>query len=157
MKNLSAAILSLSLVFGGFLNLKAQDYNGPEEDIELILENIKAFSKNVMASDAEGIGQAYSLDAKIFPNNVDIIMGRAAITEYWTFDNGRKIPYHKIIPMEITVMGDKAYDYGYYEGRSLDANGEEHSWKGKYVIVWKKVDGEWFIYLDIWNRIAQEQ
>ena len=61
--------------------------------------------------------------------------------------------FHKITPKEIKVVGNEAYDYGYYEGTTLRANGSESNWKGKYVIIWKKVAGEWKIYLDIWNRI----
>jgi len=29
------------------------------------------------------------------------------------------------------------------------------SWKGKYVIVWKKVDSKWKMHLDIWNSVKQ--
>jgi ketosteroid isomerase-like protein len=42
---------------------------------------------------------------------------------------------------------------GYYEGKSLKQDGEEISWKGKYLIVWKKEANDWKMYMDIWNRI----
>ena len=32
---------------------------------------------------------------------------------------------------------------------------KEVSWHGKYTIVWKKTDGEWKIYLDIWNNVTK--
>ena len=66
---------------------------------------------------------------------------------------GVKTSNHKITPIEITVVGDTAYDYGYYEGTTLKATAEKSSWKGKYVIVWKRVGTEWKMYLDIWNSI----
>lgn len=62
---------------------------------------------------------------------------------------------HKISPQEIKIIGNEAYDYGYYEGTTRFSDGKEKSGKGKYVIVWKKVENEWKIYLDIWNRIAE--
>jgi ketosteroid isomerase-like protein len=58
-----------------------------------------------------------------------------------------------ITPVEIKVNGDFAYDYGYYEGETLFTNGRSSRWIGKYVIVWKKENGKWKIYLDIWNSL----
>ncbi len=133
--------------------LSAQTYTGNKADIDQILTNVKAFSNSVMQSDVQSIGLAYTSDAKIFPNNKDIIKGREAIIRYWTMPEGVKINYHKITPEEIKILGDEAYDYGYYEGTTLKADGSEVNWKGKYVIVWKKIDDQWQIYLDIWNAI----
>lgn len=133
----------------------AQHYTGDSKDIQQILENIKAFSSFVMASDYDQIGNSYTEDAKIFPNNKDIITGRKNIINYWALPNGVRTKYHKITPEEIKVIGDEAYDYGYYEGTTVRPNGTTSNWKGKYVIVWRKVNRDWKIYLDIWNRVNQ--
>ena len=106
-----------------------------------------------MRSDYHSIGKAYTVDAKIFPNNMDIIQGREEIIKYWTLPEGLRTKYHKIIPEEIKIIGNEAYDYGYYEGTTLRSDGTESNWKGKYVVVWRKIDREWKMYLDIWNRI----
>lgn len=135
--------------------LSSQNFEGNPEDIKKLLSRIEEFSISVMRSDYQTIGMAYTEDAKIFPNNADIIQGRAAIINYWTLPEGVRTKYHKITPKEIKVLGKEAYDYGYYEGITLRADGTEASWKGKYVIVWKKINGEWKIYLDIWNRIKE--
>lgn len=131
----------------------SQELVGDAFEMKKILANIGQFSKSVMASDYPGIGQAYTEDAKIFPSNLDIIAGREAITKYWVQPDGSSIKHHKITPEEIKITGDEAYDYGYYEGISVNSEGVESSWKGKYVIIWRKVDDQWKIYLDIWNRI----
>ena len=99
------------------------------------------------------IGASYTKDAKIFPQRGKIIEGVADIINYWTLPEGVKTMNHKITPSEITIVGDTAYDYGYYQGETLQANGEKSAWKGKYVIVWKRVGAEWKMYLDIWNSI----
>lgn len=135
--------------------ISAQDYSGNQEDIDMILSNIKDFSISVMSSNYQSIGEAYSDDAKIFPNNRDIITGREAIIEYWTLPEGIQTRYHKITPKEIKILGEEAYDYGYYEGITRRADGTETGWKGKYLIVWKKIDQEWKIYLDIWNSVKE--
>lgn len=135
--------------------LFSQNYIGKQKEIDRILSNISDFSEAVMRSDAQAIGMAYTEDAKIFPSNTDIIRGREAIIEYWTLPDGVQTTYHKIRPEEIKINGKEAYDYGYYEGTTRRADGSESSWRGKYVIIWKKLDGEWKIYLDIWNNIRR--
>ncbi len=130
-----------------------QNYSGDETEINSILKNIEAFSQYVINADYGNLGAAYTEDAKIFPNNKEIISGREAIVDYWRLPEGTRITYHKIFPEEIKIIGDEAYDYGYYEGKTLK-NDKESRWRGKYVIVWKKMEGQWKIYLDIWNRVA---
>lgn len=123
------------------------------EDKERILKNSAAFSQAYMNKDAEAIANFYSEDAKIFPSNSVIISGRAAIKKRWGFVKGLSDPYHKVTPSEIKVFNNYAYDYGYYEGSSIGKDGKENPFKGKYVIVWKKIENDWKIYLDIWNRL----
>ena len=60
---------------------------------------------------------------------------------------------HKVTQPELKIVQTPASIYGYYEGTSQNAKGENFEFSGKYVIVWKKIKGEWKIYLDIWNRI----
>lgn len=132
----------------------AQTYTGNQKQIDIILKNIAQFSADVMSGEHKKIGAAYTKNAKIFPNNLDIISGRSAIAKYWKLPEGVSITYHKVTPSEIKITGKEAYDYGYYEGKTM-TKGEESSWKGKYVIIWKKVGKDWKIYLDIWNRIKE--
>ncbi len=132
-------------------NLSAQTYIGKQKDIDKILKNVAQFSKDVMAGDHEAIAASYTSDGKIFPNKKDILEGTAALEKYWKPGEGWKTTYHKVTPQEIRIVKKTAYDYGYYEGESQGPDGKKSQWKGKYVIVWKKVKKEWKIYLDIWN------
>lgn len=141
------------ILFGFFLTGTAQKFVGKDQDISQLLKNIELFSQAIMDSNYQGIGASYTQDAKIFPNNRKIIEGREEIIKYWTPTNGSKIVFHKISPEEIKIIGDEAYDYGYYKGITKNAKGSLSSWQGKYVIVWKKIQGKWLIYLDIWNRV----
>lgn len=126
---------------------------GPKADTEIILHNIAQFSKHVMNGDEKAIAAAYTVDGKIFPTNANIIEGESSLEKYWKPAEGYVTTYHKITPVEINVQGDQAYDFGHYEGESKSPDGSLSKWNGKYVIVWKKVDGEWKMYLDIWNNI----
>ena len=102
----------------------------------------------------DAVADAYTHDGKIFPGGAKIIEGKAAIKERWTIKNGSKTLHHQIFPEEIKFLGDYAYDYGYYEGITQSKEGKISEWKGKYVIVWRKVDDNWKMYLDILNRVS---
>lgn len=141
--------LNLILITTGF----SQKYTGSEKQINIILNNVAKFSEYVVNSNYEKIASAYTNDGKIFPNNREIIEGRSAIMNYWKLPEGVRTIAHKISPLEIKIKGKEAYDYGVYEGSTRRADGSEVSWKGKYVIVWRKEKKEWKMYLDIWNRI----
>jgi len=148
-------ITTLALTIAICIQGTAQEYIGNKSDINQILQNAKSFSKSIMNADFDGIAAAYTEDAKIFPNNRKIIEGKKDIREYWWHPKDVSIVYHEIIPSEIKVNGDEAYDYGYYKGRTKRPDGQEVSWEGKYVVVWKKVNGQWKMYLDIWNGIGK--
>lgn len=125
---------------------------------EIIRGNIKQFSKNLVEGNFEAVADAYTKDGKIFPSGSKILSGHEALLKYWTpaSDSKSRIIEHKVTPEDITINRDTAIDYGYYEGKSRNGDGEEFSWKGKYVIVWKEVMiGVWKIELDIWNRVNE--
>ena len=132
-----------------------QTYVGNQEEIDQILVNIDSFSSYYMQGNIAALTECYTADGKILPPNANIIEGHEAIERRWTLPEGVKILWHHVTPTEIVVVDETAYDVGYYEGKTQRPDGSEVAWRGKYVIVWKKVDGEWKIYLDIWNRVDE--
>lgn len=128
---------------------------GDSTEIKVLLGVMDEFSQAVMRSDYKAVADLYSEDAHIFPTGEKIISKKEAIEAYWTRGRDAKIIYHKIRPEEIRVMGNAAYDFGYYEGTTQNADGSKVSWKGKYVILWKKENGNWKMYVDIWNRVNE--
>jgi len=75
------------------------------------------------------------------------------IPKRWNLPEGTKTLHHKVTPSEVKIIDDYTYDYGYYEEKSLYKDKVGQDFKGKYVNVWKYVDGDWKIYLDIWNNL----
>ena len=151
LKKITLFLFALSLS----ISANSQSYTGKQKDIQQILKNIDAFSQAYMNGDAETIANAYTTDGKIFPNRTDIISGTNDLKKYWTLSEGVKVLHHKITPLEINVVKKTAYDYGYYEGETQRPDGSTVKWKGKYVIVWKKLGKEWKIYLDAWNSLPE--
>ena len=72
----------------------------------------------------------------------------------WTLPDGRDILCHATRPEALTVEGDLAYDWGYYDGRAAQDGEPMDPFYGKYVIVWKRgTDGRWRMALDVWSRL----
>lgn len=132
-----------------------QKINGSAKQGKAIMANIRQFSADYVAGNYAAVVNAYTTDGKIMPPGPPIITGHDELLKRWTMPEGSKMLAHAISPEEITILGKTAYDFGYYEGESQNAEGERTPFKGKYVIVWKKVAGEWKIYLDIWNPVRQ--
>ncbi len=126
------------------------------QDKAAILQQAKAFSKAFMEKDTNKIMEIYTQDASIFPNRRKIISDREAIRKYWSFNPKVKNLHHKLVPEKVEIVGNTAYDYGYYEG-TTQYNGKQNNFQGKYVVVWKKVQGTWKMHLDIWNRVARQK
>ncbi len=124
-------------------------------DEEQIRAAAKAFSESYLKQDYEAIAKSYTTDAKIFPNNTPIISGYEAIKKRWSSSSGFTPIEHRIIPEEIVILGDTAHDYGTYTGKNKNDDGTQITYKGKYVVIWKKSNNQWKMYLDIWNRIKE--
>ncbi len=133
------------------VDLFSQNFTGSPEDLEKILKSKSDFSLNYMNGNTDKTVNRYTLDAKLFPENSEIIE-KDSIKKYWTPSPNSKILFHKITPLEITVKNNEAYAYGLYEGETEIANGSKVNWRGKYMNIWKRINGEWKVYLEIWNR-----
>jgi ketosteroid isomerase-like protein len=129
------------------------DLQGNKEDLDQIITQSMAFSATYMQEDHEKLAAFYTEKGVIMPGGADIIRGREAIANRWQLPDGVMIHNHRAFPEKIELIGDTAIDYGYYEGSSQDPGKDVSVWKGKYVIIWKKVDGNWLMDIDIWNRV----
>ena len=123
------------------------------EEKDKITSASKNFSKAYIAQDFDAMANIYTHDAKLIPLGIPIVEGREAIKARWERGKETKILSHSMDASEINVIGDYAYDYGYYQGTSQKGKEPISKWKGKYVVVWKKEAGSWKMYIDIWNRL----
>jgi ketosteroid isomerase-like protein len=148
MKSLTV-ILSLLICSTSF----SQKFIGKQKDIDQILKQSSAFSAAYMAGDYDSMVAIYTTDGKIMPNGTPIIEGHENIRARWVLPKGDQVAQHKSTPVEIRITGNTAYDFGYYEGETVKSSGERQTWKGKYVIIWRKENNTWRMYVDIWNRV----
>ena len=106
----------------------------------------------VKAKDAAGIAALYAEDGAVMPPNAPIGKGRGAIQQTWA--SMMRTPGFDLTfaPDQIVVSssGDMALDRGTYR-LTVAPDGTPQTDTGKYVVVWRKMGGEWKAAADIFN------
>jgi uncharacterized protein (TIGR02246 family) len=98
--------------------------------------------------DAVALAALYTEDGKILPPNGDFVVGKEAIQSFWQSLVDMGIKKAKLEVIEVEGLGNTAIEVSKYtmygaEGQPLD--------NGKYIVIWKKVDGQWKLHRDIFN------
>ena len=109
----------------------------------------------VANKDVASIVRFYAEDGAVLPPGAPLAQGHEAIAKVWSGLVGLKGFALTFAPTKITIAaaGDMAYEIGTY---SLSFESEKGPVRdsGKFVVVWKKVDGAWKAAADIFNSNA---
>ena len=134
--------IALIIILSG---LGAAGRNGPREGIEAANAEFAAATSR---GDAAAVAAMYTERGQLFPPNEKIVEGRAAIETYWkaAIDSGIKTIELKTV--EVEGLGDSAVEVGSYTLYGKDARAVD---RGKYMVLWKRVDGAWRLHRDCWN------
>ncbi len=104
--------------------------------------------------DPKAIAQFYMQNGVLLAPGVPIAQGREAIAEAWKNVLMELKNFHlEFAPTKIEVAssGDQAYEIGTYSLAYQGEDDEQLHDNGKYVVVWKKADGNWKAAADIFN------
>jgi uncharacterized protein (TIGR02246 family) len=96
------------------------------------------------SKDAAAFATLYAEDAVHMPSNAPVARGRDAIRNAWaeTFRIPGVAVNFGATRVEVAESGDLAYVTGTYQ-LSGDMPGGRLDDRGNYVVVWKKIDGQW--------------
>jgi len=114
----------------------------------IIQEKNNQFTKAHITGDTAFLNNIFTQDAKVFPPNSDAVIGHHAIAvlnlQYVNFD------IKEFSEGTTAFYGNEEYliDEGTYFMRYGKDNTIE---KGKYLNVWKREDGDWKLFSNIWN------
>lgn len=102
--------------------------------------------------DAAGISQLYAPDGALLAPGAPIAEGPSAIEEAWRgmMETPGFALTFEITQIVVASAGDMALDRGTYRFSSSGPNGPVTD-TGKYVVVWRNIDGEWKAVADIFN------
>lgn len=113
---------------------------------------IEAANREFMARVAKGYGDEvaalYAPDAKLLPPNAPAVTGRAAIAAYWEslIDSG--VAELVITTEEVVASKDVATEISSVKVKGKDTTLLD---EGKAIVVWRKIDGRWMLWRDIFN------
>jgi uncharacterized protein (TIGR02246 family) len=99
--------------------------------------------------DPAAIADLYTVDGMVLPPRQESVRGRDAIRRFWEVslaDGGDA--QMTIATVEVDGRGDIAYEVGTYTFTKQDGTVLDH---GKFIVVWKLVEGEWQVHRDIYN------
>jgi uncharacterized protein (TIGR02246 family) len=125
---------------------------------DLIREAIVKANENLEATLSNGnpraIASLYTEDAMLLPTGSEPIQGRTAIADFWEAVLHMGIKEVKIETREVDAQGATAIERGEY---MLRGNSPDPIDRGKYIVIWKLIQGEWKLHRDIWNTSLSVQ
>lgn len=107
-----------------------------------------AFIAAYAKGDASAISRMYTPKASVFPPGSPMVTGRDGIQKVWAgaIQSGLKIT--SLQTLSIEQYGSAAREIGRF---TAEPAASQKPVEGKYVVVWKRVNGTWMLDSDIWN------
>ena len=131
----------------------SQRLNDEAKEIHRVADH---FSASYVKGDYEAMAKSYTEDAVLMSPGQDMIYGREAIHKFWARDTSYHQVFHRSKSDKLEVIGDLAFDNGYWYSQARVKGKEGSLYSGKYLIIWKKnKEGAWQMYHDIWNNRAR--
>ena len=132
------------------MNAAAAVDSGADE--QAIRGQVDHWLQLVKAKDAAAIAALYTEDGAVMPPNGPIGKGRGAVQQTWASMMATPRFDLTFTPEQIIVSssGDMALDRGTYNLK-IAPGGTAQTDTGKYVVVWRKIGGEWKAAADIFN------
>jgi uncharacterized protein (TIGR02246 family) len=107
------------------------------------------FSEALNKGDAAAVAAMYTDDAVLLPPGSDMVKGRSEIRSFWQ-KTAEQAGDLKLTTVDVKALGsDAAREIGTFVAKTKGAQPQEVP--GKYVVVWRKVGGDWKLATDIWN------
>ncbi len=121
----------------------------PSSDTQAAIAGaIEAWESAWNAGDGAGIAALYADDAMLLPPGGEPVEGREAIQAFLQSAIDEAGVQTALKTRELESYGDVAIEVGSYVDTGADGAHVDH---GKYMAWWKKVDGSWRLFREIWN------
>lgn len=109
----------------------------------------ESFMAALQKGDLAAIGLMYAEDADLLPSGAQMVKGRAAIQAYWT-KAAESIGNLRLTTVDVQALGSEtAREIGTFILQTKGQPPQELA--GKYVVIWRRIEGDWKLATDIWN------
>ena len=123
---------------------------------QALRDGARMFMEAYQRGDTAAVAEFYTEDAKVLPNNMEMVSGKQAIQEFWKNAMEMGVKKINLETAEFGYDGDLAYERGVSTVTIQPEGGQERIERGKYLVVLKRqTDGSWKLAVDIWNRDSQ--
>jgi uncharacterized protein (TIGR02246 family) len=107
----------------------------------------RQFEDAARKGDLDRLAALYTPDAMAFPPDGPFVKGREGIKQMWgSVAQQMGLKDVRLNTLDFEQAGDTGYEVG--EATLTAASGTAVV---KFVVVWKKVEGQWRLHRDIWN------
>jgi uncharacterized protein (TIGR02246 family) len=139
MQRIANLVICLVLIAGSAMAQQKPSIQKVNEDW------MAAFNKG----DAAGVAALYAEDAYVLPAGAEMAKGRRAIEAFWK-KAMQQLGDAKLKTLDLQSLGPgSAREVGTFSFKTKGDNPEVVV--GKYVVVWRKMGGQWKLITDIWN------
>lgn len=107
----------------------------------------RAFIAAFLRGDALAVAELYTEDAEVIAPGAPVARGRAAIAAAWQKSIDGGVKDLTLDTANVESSSDLACETGIVRLVAKDGGITE----GRYVVVWKRTNGKWKLYRDIWN------
>jgi uncharacterized protein (TIGR02246 family) len=108
----------------------------------------RTFMDAFARGDAAKLASLYTQDGKVLPPNGATITGPKDLEPFWQSLMDAGIKRVQLEIDEVEACGDTAHEMS--RATLFGADGQVLD-RMKYLVVWKRVDGEWKLHRDIFN------
>ena len=100
-----------------------------------------------LRGDATAVANLYTEDAQVIAPGSPVASGRPAIAAFWQRSIDSGVKDLTLETAEVESAADLAYEAGIVRLVPKDGTTSE----ARYVVIWRRIDGEWMLHRDIWN------
>ncbi len=149
MKKLFLPLL-LGIIF--FTSCESKNEKEATFNVDAVKKELQAyndeFAATITKKDSVGFGNLYAADAvRMYPNRNELV-GRSEIVSDFNFAVNNGIGAGKLTTKDVMGNDDLVVEVGIYE---LFGNDGAQLDKGKFISLFKRVDGKLVSIRDIWN------
>ena len=114
----------------------------------------RIFEQEVAAKrNIDALSQVYTRNARILPPGSEMITGLENIKNFWrSAIESMGVKAAKLQTVEFEPLGDTGFEIG--RARLEFAAAGAQPVDVKYVVLWKREDGQWKWHVDMWSPVS---